>query len=744
MARTAILWFRSFNWEWVLPSIQGLLRSYAAILFVFDARAGAAFLLATMWFPNTGIAGLLAAIAGTITARVMQFSNTHSGLYSYNSLLVGLALGATYKLDGYLIVLVFLAAILTVFVTVAIADALWRFERLPALSLPFVLVAFTVTFAAHGFGSLSQYLTPLAPIEPFLIYQVDHFLTALGSTFFIPHPVPALLIFVGVLLISHYLAFLAVSGYIVGHMLYHSLSGLSYAAMTDWTGFNFTLTAMALGGIFMVPGWTSFFIAMLGAALAAVITTATQTYLLVYGLPVMAMPYLLTTYTILTALSKRIANTPPYLLLDKPDLPEVSLERARLIHARGGQPNSIPVNAPFLGEWVVYQGFKGRYTHRPPWQHALDFIIMVDGQSYRGSGTQLEDYHCFGVPIVSPVYGTVVRCINNQPDNLPGEVNTQQNWGNLVLIHLYNHFHALVCHLQQYSLEIYEGQVITPGQTIGRCGSSGRSPQPHLHVHIQKGVSLDSPTVPFHLTQVIAVDDQMKWSFQFYSRPLENHKIRSSTTNMYLKTALHMPVGKQLYYRFRKNDSAWESRVVTITLTLEGQFCLKVCSGGEVAFNENDQMLSFYDRRGRYDPFLDLFVLSLGVTPFSEEAISWRDQPSRRLFPLSPTKHYLAELFYWTGRGLESRYERHWDDRQNAWIQSSEHKLSSLATRRQVISTQATLTPEKGCTRLIMKGKKICLEAELCGIGLENDIGIPQHITNIHKLFEKNNAKTVC
>lgn len=696
-----------------------------------------------MWFPNTGIAGLLAAIAGTITARVMQFADTHSGLYAYNSLLVGLALGATYKLDGHLIVLVFLAAILTVFVTVAIADALWRFERLPALSLPFVLVAFTVTFAAHGFGSLSQYLTPLAPIDPFLFYPADHFLTALGSTFFIPHPVPALLIFVGVLLVSHYLTLLAVGGYIVGHTLYQSLSGLSYSAVTDWTGFNFTLTAMALGGVFMVPGWTSFLIAMLGAALAAVITTATQTYMLVYGLPVMAMPYLLTTFTILTALSKRIANTPPYLLLDRPDLPEVSLERARLIHARGGQPNSIPVYVPFLGEWVVYQGFNGRYTHRPPWQHALDFIIMVDGRSYRNSGTQLEDYYCFGVPVVSPVYGTVVRCISNQPDNLPGEVNTQQTWGNLVLIRLYSDFHVLLCHLQQNSLEISEGQVIKPGQNIGHCGNSGRSPQPHLHLHIQKGASLDSSTVPFHLTQVTTVDEQFKRNFRFYSRPLENQKVSSPTTNPKLKTALHLPVGRQLYYRFRKNENEWESRTITVVLALEGQFWLKVCSGGEVAFNESDQMLSFYDRGGSNDLFLDLFVLCLGVTPFGEEVLSWQDQPSRRLFPLSPMRHYLEGLFHWSSGGLDSSYERRWNENENAWIQASEHRLSGIVIRRHSICAQATLAPEKGCTRLVLRGKRIHLEAELCGTGLENDIGIPQHITNVHSI-QNYKQKTMC
>jgi urea transporter len=736
-----MVWSRCSNFDWILPSIQGLLRSYTAILFISDARVGATFLLATLWFPNIGIAGLMGAVTGTITARIMQFADTQSGLYAYNSLLVGLTLGATYKLNSHLIVLIFLAAILTVFLSVAIADALWRFERLPVLSLPFVLVAFTVSLAAHGFGSLNQFLMPLTPDDLLFFEQADHFLISLGSIFFIPHPVPALLIFAGVLMVSNYLTLLAVSGYFVGHSLYHSLAGFPYSTVTDWTGFNFTLTAMALGGVFMVPGWASFLIAMLGAALAAVITTATQTYMQVYGLPVMTVPFLLTTFTILTALSKRVASTPPYLLLDKPDLPEISLERSRLTRARGGQSNSIPVYAPFLGEWVVYQGFSGRHTHRPPWQHALDFIVMNDGQSFRDSGGLLEDYYCFGVPVVSPVYGTVVRCINNQPDNLPGEVNTQQNWGNLVLIRLYNHRHVLLCHLQQYSLEVVEGQVVEPGQSIGHCGNSGRSPQPHLHLHIQKDASLDSPTVPFHLTQVTIANESDAPVFQFYTRPSEKQRVSFPTPNPYLKAALHLPVGRQLYYRFRKNNEDWESRIVTVIVTLNGQFRLKVCSGGEVAFTESDRMLSFYDRRGNNDLFIDLLVLCLGVTPFGEQALTWRDQPSRQLYPLSPVRHFLENLFHWSSKGLESCYQRHWQEKNNSWLQTAEHKLNTVLFHTRVIQTQATITPEKGCLRLVLNGKNLCLEAELCGTGLENDVGIPQHITNIHALFKENNDK---
>ncbi|MDQ6974186.1 MAG: urea transporter, partial [Mariprofundaceae bacterium] len=174
---------------------MGLGRAYASILFADKPWVGALFILATLWFPNTGLAGVLAAITGMMVASLLKFRHLESGLHVYNSLLVGLALGAYYQLDVYLAVLIILGAVLAVFVTVAMSDMLWRLGKLPVLSLPFVLVALTVTLAAHSYGTLSRYLLPLAPHDTFMTPWVDQFFTALGSAFFIPHPMAGLLLF---------------------------------------------------------------------------------------------------------------------------------------------------------------------------------------------------------------------------------------------------------------------------------------------------------------------------------------------------------------------------------------------------------------------------------------------------------------------------------------------------------------------------------------------------------------------
>ena len=707
----------------ILSNLPCLLRSYASIFFIPDAKIGAFFLLATFWFPNSAIAGLLSAIIGTATARFFQFSNISSGLYAYNSLLVGLALGASFEMSTYLLGVIVLSSILTIFMTVTVADALWRFERIPALSLPFVIVAVTLTFASQGFNELERYQHHQLVQSLHIPAFIDHFLTALGATFFTPHPVAGLLIFIGILLASPYLGFLAVSGYIVGYFLYQILSGSADNPMNYTNAFNFILTTMALGGIFMVPRLSSFVVALLGAALAALVTMATQSFMQVYGLPVMAIPFLLTTLIILAALSKRVGSIPPYLLLDNPDLPERSRERARLLEVRGGKINSIPLYVPFQGKWTVSQGFNGKHTHKEPWQHALDFIITYEQKSYQGEGRLLTDYYCYGAPVFSPAYGTVVRCINDQPDNAVGEVDVEKNWGNLVLIRLYDGEYLLLCHLQEFSIQVLEGQAVVPGTLLANCGNSGRSPQPHLHMHIQKTALLGSPTVPFHLTHVLTQGLHEEAIFRLYSRPIQGEFVSPLVADTGLQQALHLPVGKQLLYRFKRNDGEWESRILNVTVDLSGRFCLQSNVGAKTCFIEDYQMVSFYERNDIEDDFLDLFILSLSVTPYGEGNLQWKDKPSKAFLSRRIVSTWSRLKWFWLrSEGLHSDYQRTWDDKKAVWRQTGKHQLA--ASKQVQLHTVAEIKPNIGCLVLSLQDKTNHWQAELHTYGISEDVGV--------------------
>lgn len=47
-----------------------------------------------------------------------------------------------------------------------------------------------------------------------------------------------------------------------------------------------------------------------------------------------------------------------------------------------------------------------------------------------------------------------------------------------------------LCHLQQGTITVRVGQQVSPGEVVGRCGNSGNSTEPHLHLHAVAGRNL--------------------------------------------------------------------------------------------------------------------------------------------------------------------------------------------------------------------------------------------------------------
>ena len=383
-------------------------RAYANVLFVDHLWVGLLIMAATFWYPNIGIAGLLAAITALVTTRLFYFPDSSCGLQIYNSLLVGLSLGAFYEINAYVVMLIVLGAIVAVLVTVAIADGLWRLDHLPALSIPFIIVVLFTTPVARRYSSLSDFLGLAEPQHQLLIPWIDGFFSSLGSIFFSPQPIVGLLLFAGIFWRSRYLALLALVGYGFGYVVFNLLTENPHPSLVVWTGFNFSLTAMAIAGFYTVPSLAGVAVALLAVAISAMLVVATQDFLTVYGLPIMAIPFVAATLIVLSALGKRYGLERPW-VAPKPGLPEVNYDRARLAQVRNGEFNSVPLLPPFYGVWEVYQGFDGSHTHKGQWRYALDFYITEQGQSFSGRGENLDDFFCFGLPVISPVHGQVVR-----------------------------------------------------------------------------------------------------------------------------------------------------------------------------------------------------------------------------------------------------------------------------------------------------------------------------------------------
>lgn len=144
---------------------------------------------------------------------------------------------------------------------------------------------------------------------------------------------------------------------------------------------------------------------------------------------------------------------------------------------------------PFNGEWFVFWGGRtvtdNYHVVTADQRFAYDILIMKDGKSYSGDGQSKEQYYCWGEPVLAPGSGTVLTAIAGLPDNEPGVMDAANPPGNHVIIDLGNDEFALLAHLQKDSVLVEPGDEVSAGDTLGLCGNSGNTSEPHIHFHIQ-------------------------------------------------------------------------------------------------------------------------------------------------------------------------------------------------------------------------------------------------------------------
>jgi hypothetical protein len=364
----------------------------------------------------------------------------------------------------------------------------------------------------------------------------------------------------------------------------------------------------------------------------------------------------------------------------------------------------------------VSQPMDGALTHRGPWRHALDFVRTEEGRSFRGDGDRLADFHGFDLPVVSPAWGTVISCRSDLPDNQPGEVNLKDNWGNHVLVQLPAGPCVLLAHLRQDSVTVAPGQWLAPGAPVGRCGNSGRSTQPHLHLHVQQGGWLGAPTVPFHLAGYLDADGRLVLD----GTPSVGETLEHAPVNGSLSGALALQAGRE--WRFATEHGPW---VLSVRHGLLGETSLSSDRGASVQAFQGDLVFSLFRRSGPPDPLLDAFALAFGLTPLAEVCRSWRDSPEVDLLGLSAARRLRVALRHPLGANLESRYERRWDARSGLWIQRGEHRVPALGGEI-VAASVGYLGETDGPVgfRLSVGGSRE-IRAGLAGFGNRGDHGIP-------------------
>ena len=117
----------------------------------------------------------------------------------------------------------------------------------------------------------------------------------------------------------------------------------------------------------------------------------------------------------------------------------------------------------------------------PDQRWAYDLVVEP---AMHGS-SRLEDYGCYGTPVVAPTAARVHYSIDGQPDESPGKpsANFRNPLGNAVVLALDTGTYLVIAHLKPGSVPVAEGDEVAEGEHIGSCGNSGNTSEPHIHIH---------------------------------------------------------------------------------------------------------------------------------------------------------------------------------------------------------------------------------------------------------------------
>ncbi|MBC8386112.1 MAG: urea transporter [Candidatus Cloacimonetes bacterium] len=485
----------------ILHYIDNLLYSYSTLLFMHNRIVGAILLITTFFNKNIALLGLISWLTTFIFARFIGIKKddvVHT-IYTYNSLLVGFSIGFLFKISFLSIFLTVGTSILTVLLSYTLYSLFSYYLRLPVLNIPFTMVSTIIYLASVKYSALfvdSFYPHDMLNI-PSLPASIQGLFRTFGVLLFSPYDIIGILVLVAILVYSRISFILAILSYYLGISVLALLKGSYAQAYADISTFNFILVGMALGGIFFIPSKRSYTLALIGVIVSVFILDAVSVFWSSFGIPVFTLPFnivvLLFVYVLMNLGYKRIN-------LFIKESPEASLASFLNFRKRFDYITPQPY-LPFSGKWTVYQSFDDIWTHKGHWQYAYDFVITdEEGNTFCKKGTKLEDYYCYGKPVLSPIDGTVVDGYDQLKDNPIGSVDKKNNWGNYIIIQSEFGYYVEISHLQTKSLQVKIGDSVKFGAILGNCGNSGYSPLPHIHMQIQFLPNLASQTIEFNIS----------------------------------------------------------------------------------------------------------------------------------------------------------------------------------------------------------------------------------------------------
>lgn len=550
-------------------AIKSILLSYSQVFFSNNLWFSSILILVSFFDFWGGLSGFLAVVSTNIFALIIGFnkSNIKQGYYGFNSLLVGLGIGVYYapSIEFYFVLLI--AVLLTLFITVLLDGVIGKYG-LPFLSLPFLFALWMITLATRQFEHLEisqrgilmyNDLYSLGGLKFINIYQwfndlpipasLITYFRSLGAIFFQNSVLAGVLIALGLLIYSRIAFSLSLISFFTAYGFYTFIGANISQLSNSFMGFNFILTAIAIGGFFIVASRYSYLWVMVLVPLIAVLIAAFTTVLGVYQLAIYSLPFNIIVILFLYVLKFRVNHYKRLQLVTEQNYsPELNLYNQQNYSARFSKSIFFPFELPVRDEWTITQGHNGKITHRDEWRHAWDFEIAdLQKEFFHGNTFNVNSYFCYLKPVYAPGDGWVENIIDNIEDNPIGNVDLEHNWGNTIIIKHAEGLYSNISHLKKESFKVAIGDFVKRGDAIALCGNSGRSPQPHVHFQLQSLPFVGSPTIQYPLAHFIEHDSK-EFKIHFFDIPIQNQQVSNINPTQIIQDALKFVPGQKITF----------------------------------------------------------------------------------------------------------------------------------------------------------------------------------------------------
>jgi urea transporter len=614
--------------ETIIPAV---LNSYSVIFFFNNRMVALVLLIVTFFNIIAGLCGLIAVLVAVIIARSMGFDNglLRQGIYSFNALLAGIAIGTFFEPGPVFFVILLLASLFSLIISVVMGGWLGKY-RLPFLSIPFILSFWIIHLPAGQLANLGltqrnvfwmnemyavggKYLLDFfQTVENLPINKmVTIYFKSLSSIFFQDNMLAGIFIAIALFAASRITFLLSVTGFFTAY-LFARFAGTDMVSFSFYNvGANYILLAIAVGGFFTIPSLNSFIWSVVLVPLTSLLILFLSRLLTPVHLPVFSLPFSIITIIFIWFLLLRVKQGKTVLTTIHNFSPEVNLYSYHNNISRLAGSYYFPLALPFWGEWTISQGYDGKYTHKGEWNQALDFVLTDESKkTWNQSNNQVENFFCYNKPVVSPGDGVVTELVDNIDDNEPGKVNTLQNWGNtIVIMHLPN-LYSQVSHLRAGTFRVKKGDYVRKGDFLALCGNSGRSPEPHIHFQVQTTPVPGAKTTAYPLSYYLLKKGSGN-QLIISSVPAEGETVSNVTTCSLLRSAFDFQPGMIFRFRYSVNNTEekieeWE--VMTDAWNYKYLYCAENKS---FAYFVNDgTMFSFTSFNGNRKTLLYWFYLT--------------------------------------------------------------------------------------------------------------------------------------